>query len=160
MKKILFTILMIALPLIGAMAQEKEERKGGKRFSHEEFRAKQREFITKHAELSIEEAEAFFPLFFELQKKKWELNRDSRKKFGKKRGEKLTDAECEALVHEFAEIKVRMSELEKEYTDKYLQVIPARKILEIQRAEEHFQRDMLKRMSERKDRKSREKEER
>lgn len=151
--------MLIALPLADAMAQKKEHRKGGKRFSHEEFRAKQREFITKHAALSSQEADAFFPLFFELQKKKWELNNASRKKFGKKRCEELTDKECEALVHEFAEMKVRMSELEKEYTDKYLQVIPARKILEIQRAEEHFQRDMLKRMSERRDKRPREKNE-
>ena len=71
MKKILLAsfILLIATMTVGA--QDNNKRKP--HFSPEEFQAKQRAYITEKAELSPEEAEAFFPLFFELQKKKFDL---------------------------------------------------------------------------------------
>lgn len=132
----------------GIQAQEQGERQKGKHeFSHEEFQSKQKEFIAKHANLSPEECEGFFPLFFELQKNKWLINREARKKVGMKRGEQCTDEQCQQLVNEFADAKIKIAELEKEYIGKYLKVIPARKIMEVQRAEDMFQRDMLKKMS-------------
>ena len=45
--------------------------------SREEFRAKQKEFITEQAGLSKKEAAKFFPVYFELQDKKKKLNDES-----------------------------------------------------------------------------------
>ena len=62
---LLFTFLM-CLPL---SAQKK-----GK-YTKEEFRAKKQAYMTEKAGLTEEEAENFFPLYFELQNKKKESNK-------------------------------------------------------------------------------------
>ena len=49
------------------------------------------------------------------------------------------------------ETEEKIAELEKEYIEKYLKAIPAKKILGVQRAEDNFQKYMLKRMWDRGD---------
>lgn len=145
--KRLFQLLVIVLCTVTVTtAQEKKERNNRKKFSHQEFQARQKAFITEHAKLTPQEAEAFFPLFFELQKKKWEINKDARDKANLKRGEKPSEEKCTLMINEFADAKVKIAQLEKEYIALYLKVIPACKIMHVQRAEERFQREMLKKM--------------
>ena len=50
----------------------------GQQFSPEEFRARQQKFLTEKSGLTEEEAEKFFPLYFELQQKKNEINANAR----------------------------------------------------------------------------------
>ena len=117
-------------------------------FSPEEFQAKQKAYITEKAGLSPEEAETFFPLFFELQKKKFELERNARKDFRKQRGEQMSEEECRKFVYNMADVKIEIAKLEREYADKYLEVIPASKVRRVQHAENSFQRDLMKKMME------------
>ena len=145
MKKILFASLLMLFTTLTASAQQQ----GGKpHFSPEEFQAKQRAYITEKAELSPEEADAFFPLFFELQKKKFELERNARKDFRKQRGEQMSEEECRAFVYNMADVKIEIAKLEREYTDKYLNVLTPCKVRSVQHAEGSFQRDLMKKMME------------
>ena len=146
MKKILFASLLLLLTAVTASAQERPMNKP--HFSPEEFQAKQRTYITEKAGLTPEEAEAFFPLFFELQKKKFELERNVRKEFKKERGEQMTEEECRDFVYKMADTKIEIAKLEREYTDKYLQVLPPCKLRRVQHAEGMFQRDLMKKMTE------------
>ncbi len=143
MKKILLIIALVCCSITYVAAQPQPK----KHFTHEEFCQKQKEFITKHAKLTPEEAEKFFPLFFELQKSKWEINRETRKKVKKECGEELTAEEYSELVNEMADAKIKIAKLEKSYIEKYLKIIPARKILDVQRAEDRFQREMIRNMA-------------
>lgn len=143
MKKILLILPFILLATT-VMAQEQNKKR---RFSPEEFQAKQKEFITGKAELSQSEAEAFFPIFFELQKKKFEIERNARKSINRKRGEKMTEEQCRKLVNNVAEAKIKVAALEKEYIEKYLKVISPCKLLKIQHAEGEFQRELMKKIT-------------
>ena len=107
--------LLLLITTMTAGAQEKNRKP---HFSPEEFQAKQRTYITEKAELSPEEADAFFPLFFELQKKKFDLERNARKDFWKQRGEQMTEDECRRFVYNIADVKIEIAKLEREYTDK------------------------------------------
>lgn len=138
MRKILFILLLFTSISISAQ----------KHFSPEEYRAKQQEYITKRAELTPDEAEKFFPIFFELQEKKWEINGEAWKQIPRNRDTEMTDEECEILINGLAEVKIKEAQLEKEYLAKYKAILPAKKILRIQQAEEGFQRDLLKKMIE------------
>ena len=151
MKRTIQILLMLLCTALAATAQEHNGRNGKKMFSHQEFQEQQKTFITMHAKLTPEEADAFFPLFFELQKKKRELNKDLRNKSNPKHNATQSEEECAANVNKLAETRVKIAELEKEYTLLYLKVLPASKILNVQYAEEHFQREMLKGMCNRKD---------
>ncbi len=151
MKKILFTliaILSIIAPTVAQDASSTPER-SKKRFSLQEFQERQRNFITIDAKLTQEEADAFFPIFFELQKKKWLINKEARDKVNAKYGKEHSEDKCLLIVNEFADAKIKIAELEKEYIKKYLKVLPASKILGIQRAEEHFQKETIRQMWER-----------
>ena len=119
-------------------------------FSREEYKNKQKEFIIKQAKLTTDESEAFFPIFFELQKKKHAINSEAHKKVGIKKGEETTEEQYILLVNEYAEAKIRIAELEKEYIAKYLKIIPAKKVLSVQRAEGQFQKEILKQMTNKK----------
>lgn len=138
-------VLAIAMPF-GATAQENRLDNRRRHFSPEEFQKHQREYITSKAGLTHEEADAFFPLFFELQKKKFALEHEARKSIKKERGEKMNEGQCREFVNKMSDVKIEIAKLEKEYTAKYLEVIPACKLLGVQHAETTFQRDLMKRM--------------
>ena len=133
---------------LAAITASAQDNKRKPHFSPEEFQAKQRAYITEKAELTTEEADAFFPLFFELQKKKFELERNARKDFRKQRGEQMSEEECRAFVYNMADVKIEIAKLEREYTDKYLQVLTPCKVRRVQYAEGSFQRDLMKKMTE------------
>ena len=151
MKKILFTfaIALFAATSITAQENAQQKKEGRRHFSPEEFQTRQREYITEKAQLTTEEAQAFFPLFFELQKKKFTLERDARKSINMKRGEKMSEEQCRQLVDRMGDVKIEIAKLEKEYSIKYLKVLPACKLMRIQHAEISFQRDLMKRMTQR-----------
>ena len=153
MKKILFASLLMLFTILTANAQQQGRKP---HFSPEEFQAKQRTYITEKAGLSPEEADAFFPLFFELQKKKFELERNARKDFKRQRNEQMSEEECRKFVYNMADVKIEVAKLEREYTDKYLQVLSPCKVRRVQFAEGSFQRDLMKKMTERRDKAQRE----
>ena len=144
MKKFIFASLLLLITIMTAGAQENNRKP---HFSPEEFQAKQRAYITEKAELSPEEAEAFFPLFFELQKKKFDLERGARKDFRKQRGEQMTEEECRNFVYKMADTKIEIAKLEREYTDKYLKVLNPCKLHKVIHAEGAFQRHLMKEMT-------------
>ena len=146
MKKIL-TTLTIALALIGtATAQEHHGPGERKHFSPEEFQAKQRAHITEKAELTPEEADKFFPLYFELQKKRFEMEREARKSLNFKPGKEMTDEQCRKYIYNMADVKIYIAKLEKEYIEKYLKIISPCKLNRIEFAEKTFQRELMKKM--------------
>lgn len=146
MKKHLFISLLLFVAALSAGAQENQNKRP--HFSPEEFQARQRAYITEKAELTTEEADAFFPLFFELQKQKFDLERGARKEFRKERNAQLSEEECRQFVYNMADVKIEIAKLEREYTDKYLDVLPPSKVRRVQHAEASFQRDLMKKMTE------------
>lgn len=148
MKRAIITLSLIIVTILATHAQEKQGQQGGRRrFSPEQFQAKQRSYIIEKARLTQEEADAFFPLFFELQKEKFRIEREARSKVIKERGQRLTDEQCKELLMNNADARIKIAELEKEYITKYLKAVSAKKLLDIQRAERSFQNHMLKSLS-------------
>ncbi len=146
MRKVIFAAILAMITMNAATAQEQKKPQERKRFSHEEYQEKQRSYITEKAHLTEGEAEAFFPLFFELQKKKFEIERNVRKGIKRERGEKMTEEQCREFVYRMADSKIEIAKLEREYTDKYLKVVSPCKLQRIQYAEHSFQRDLMEKM--------------
>ena len=149
MKKIFITLAVVLLTSIGATAQENNpgNKERGPRFSPEQFQAKQREYITTRAKLTPEEADAFFPIYFELQKEKFRIEREARTKVVKERGQKFTDSQLEELLNNNADARIAIAQMEKQYIAKYLKAVSPKKLLDIQRAENSFQSHMIKSMA-------------
>lgn len=127
-----------------AQNPDREKRKA----EFEKFKEKRVEFISKAMDLNSEEAKAFWPLCNELQEKKFETNRQYKKALrefykAKKEGKKYTEEDYKKIVNLSIETKVKEAQLEKEYINKFLSVIPAEKVFLYQEAEQQFARKML-----------------
>ena len=142
-----FATFAIAFTLITvATAQEHRGPGGPRHFSPEEFKAKQRSYLTEKAGLTPDEVAKFFPLYFELQKKRFEMEHEIRKNVNFKPGKEMGDNECRKLIYEMADVKIEIAKLEKQYIEKFLKVIPPCKLNKIEHAEKSFQRDLMKKM--------------
>jgi len=113
-------------------------------FSASEYARQQRDFFTKNAELTQDEADAFFPLYNELQQKKRELSREARRFMREAAGPGASDEQSLKAIDTQAEINIKIAELEKEYLQKFKEVLPATKILKVQNAQEQFNSQILK----------------
>ena len=142
MKK-LITILFILCFGITLWAQQK----GQPRLTPQEFRSKQEAFITKKAELTKNEATKFFPMFFELQDKKKELNDKVWELIKKGKNPETTEAQYESIIDEVLDSRLKADELEKEYYKRFKKILSAKKIYKIQHAEMRFHRELLKGMN-------------
>ena len=114
-------------------------------FSPTEYWQQQKKFFIEKASLTEDEANAFFPLYNELQQKKREINREIRRNMmHPEGGAELTEEQSLKAIDAKAEANIRIAELEKEYLKKFKEVLPASKILKVQNAEEQFNSQILK----------------
>lgn len=132
--------------LIVVAQQPQGQRPERPRMTPEEYQAKQKEFITRHAELTEEESAAFFPLYFELQGKKHEANRRAWKQMRAVPPQQRTEEECDSIINVMADVKIECATLEKEYLTKFKAILPAKKLMRVQMAEDRFQRELLRGM--------------
>lgn len=114
--------------------------------SREEFRAKQKAFITEQAGLTKEEAAKFFPMYFELQDKKKKLNDEAWNLMRKGRDEKTTEAQYEEINEKVADNRIAADQLDKSYLNRFKKILSSKKIYLVQRAEMRFHREMIKGM--------------
>ena len=133
-----------AIILISSSVQAQSNNVRRPHMTAEEFQTKQKEFIIHHAELTNEESAVFFPLYFELQSKKHEINGRAWKKVRSERPHERTEEECNEMIDALADVKIECAMLEKEYLAKFKKILPAKKLMRVQMAENRFQREILK----------------
>lgn len=109
-----------------------------------EFRAKQKAFIAERAGLSKEEAAKFFPVYFELQDRKKQLNDEAWKLLRSGRDEKTTEAQYEEILEGVYDARIASDRLDKTYFEKFKKILPCKKIYLVQKAEMRFHRELLK----------------
>ena len=133
-----FILLMACLFFLPASAQKKDK------CNETEFRAKKQAYMAKRANLTQEETEKFFPLYFEFQDKKKEINKGA---WGKaKNGIKpeTSEEQYEDIIDNFFDEQERIARLEKEYIKRYREILSNKKIYMLYWAEIKFSRNMLK----------------
>ena len=115
----------------------------------QDFEKSKQEFIIKEADLSKEEAENFFPLNVELQKKKLELHRKYQEgmKQAKETGD-ISEEEYKKLIDNNLDIKMKEAELDKHYSDKFNKLMSPQKLFKAQQAERTFLQEELRKYRE------------
>jgi len=139
LKKIVLPVLLFFLPL-AAMAQP------GK--GKEKIEAMRVAFITKRLDLTVTEAQAFWPLYNQYQQKKEDLRTSMgvlRKK-AEKNYEGLSDKEIDALIEEELAIKQKELDAQKEFNKKIKSVLPVKKVGMLYKAEEDFKMELIKQL--------------
>lgn len=145
MKRALIWIVVLAFaPLVWAT--------GGcnQRLSKEEFRARQQAYITEKAGLTAAEAEDFFPLYFELQDRKHQLNDEAWKLMREGKKEGVTEARYDEIMESVYDARIAADRLEKSYYGKFKKILSSKKIYLVQQAEMRFHRELLRQAGRRK----------
>lgn len=105
-----------------------------------DYEKRKTEYIIKEAGLTEEEALKFFPVFNELNKKKFTLHKGHREIIEKiKSGsESISNEEYKKMLEQDANVKLKEAELDKEYSVKLENVLSPEKIYRAQQAERKF----------------------
>ena len=108
MKRKLYILTLMALCCLTGIHAQKGH------FSKEEFRSRQQAFITEKAGLNAQEAARFFPLYFELQDKKQEQNKEAWQKMRKGKDPNTTETEYAKIVEDVIRARIATDQLELE----------------------------------------------
>ena len=134
-KTIIFLLSAITLSIFSFSLRAQD-----RKMNVEDFEKRKQAYVKEKAALTDEEAQRYFPLNSELNRKKFELNRQHRQKLEKarKNNQKISDEEYRQIIENDVELKVKEAELEKEYSDKFDKVLSPEKLFKAQQAEKTF----------------------
>ncbi len=154
MKTLLHRILLGALlmaPALSGVAQDDElplipeERL-------KEIKAQKTAYITSKMELTPEEAQVFWPVYNQYDKELEALRKERREANKAVRGAgELTEAEAAAAIDKDLAAQQKELDLRKKYSSEFRKALNARKTLMLGRAERDFNRELLKRLRDRRD---------
>ena len=118
MKK-LIPFLILALSFVSAFSasanDNKDERTKARKEKWEQFRQEKNAFYVKTMELTDEQASQFIPLFEEMEKKKFEANREVRHEARAIiNGSNITDEQYKAAADRAASLHAKEADIEKE----------------------------------------------
>lgn len=143
--KSLITFLLGFMLLVPAMAQEVEDQVKDPK-AQEKIRAARIAYITEKLGLTPAEAEKFWPIYNEFDQKRKELklqNKDLRKNPDPA---KANDADEKAVLARQHQLRQKELDLEKDYSNRLLNVVSAKKVMALSRTEKDFRNLLLKRM--------------
>jgi hypothetical protein len=115
--------------------------------SPDEFKSRQKVFIEQKAELTKQESDKFFPVYFEYWNKKKEFNEQIIQVVHRGKNENIGETQYKEIIEEVHKLRVAQNELDEEYYGKFQKILSYRKIYLVQKAEMHFNRELLKNMN-------------
>ena len=146
MKKIISTLAIALVCSAAVFAQNKEAKKAAKNDFREKMRSEQVAFITSELNLTEAEAQAFWPVYNDIQAQK-------REAFGKsfeamKALKEAVDngSDTKKLLDEYLKAKKAVDEIEYDAPAKYAKVLPAEKVAKLILSEEHFRHKQIGRL--------------
>lgn len=143
MKKIFLISAILFVALITATAQE---RRGPSPEMFEKIKAEKISFFTGKLDLTPSEAQAFWPVYNEFEKKRFDLQRQIHEfeRMPEEKYKTLSEAEIEKLTNNYLASFETEANLIKEYHQKFLKVLPKMKVLMIYRTENEFRSHLIR----------------
>lgn len=142
-----FILFLIAVLTIGCL---QAQRTGGsdnrRKFSPEDFKRKMETFITKHAGLTQQEGQSFYPLLHEMLEKQHKFM-DRQRDLMRKGKDDLSEDEYEKIIEEVTALEIENKKIEKSYYKKFHTVLSWKKIHKVRHALFEFNMEALKRFS-------------
>ena len=145
MKKTL--VFGLLLSTAAGMAQPKMGDRAEIEKKKEKIEAIKVAYISEELELTVAESQAFWPVYNELQSKEQELREKQRANFmSLKKDEEISEKELETMIYKMSDIHIAIEELRKSYLDDFIDILGAKKMLQLMKAEKEFGRRMMERM--------------
>lgn len=132
-------ILFFALP---TMARDLTQGK----FDFDKFKAEKVAFITDAINLTPAEAQVFWPVYNEFEKKRWDLSKERRELDQSLRQgvKEMTDKEYIDLSRKITSLQAQESKLAEEYNEQFLKILPPKKVVNLYVAELNFRNQLLR----------------
>ena len=138
---ILSIIAIIAIGTSIVSAQNTEERQ---RRWMSDMREYKNEFLTREMELSQEQQDKFFPLYSAMEDEVYQLNKESRELERKvSSADNVSGLEYEATAKAMLDVKDKEAKIEATYFEKFKEILSAKQLFLLKRAETRFSRNML-----------------
>jgi hypothetical protein len=136
-------LITIGMFLIsGAVMGQKEQGRFEEAMTR--MKAERVSFLTDKLQLSVEEAEKFWPVYNEYISKREEMMWGKREKMPRNFDPgQLSDEEMNKMLNDILDQEIKLAELKKEYFIRLKEVLPIRKVLKLQRVEQEFMNHML-----------------
>ncbi len=109
-------------------------------------------YITRALDLTPEEAQQFWPLYNEYQDKLESIRKERRAATMDKwrKDQNMSDAEIVEALDKYLDYNQKELDLQKEYIEKFKQVLPVKKVAQLIVAEERFKLVLLEELRKRK----------
>lgn len=155
MKRLAFLVFTCVLTF-GLYAQDKSNNQDELRKQRwEDMKAKRAAYYTEQIELTSQEAQLFWPVFNELQDKKWKLDLQMSAQFrnGKKDDLGRPILDFAKVNDELIRIKVQKANLDKIYHERFKKILSPEKLFHYYGAERDWANKLLKDLEKRGDKK-------
>ncbi|MFP4093591.1 MAG: hypothetical protein ACLFUB_03830 [Cyclobacteriaceae bacterium] len=150
MKNIFRSSTLLVLVLLVSSATFAQGGPGGQnRPGREKLESARIALITQRLNLSPEAAQKFWPIYNQLKEKEESLIREEMQMRRQPDVAQLSDAEAEARLEQYFQLKEDQLALEQQAAREYQQVLTARQVLQLFKAEAEFRRMILDKMGER-----------
>lgn len=138
-------ILMISMLLFSAISFAQD---GNMRQKKAQIRSMKVAFITTEVALTANEAEKFWPIYNMYDNKQFELRQQKLRAYQKRLDDavidKMTDTEAGVLLSQIENTEQELYELRRKYNANLKNVLSPLKILKLKKAEEDFNRNLLR----------------
>ncbi len=141
MKNIIILLLGF-LVMTSAIAQEEEIATADSK-AQEKIKAARIAYITERLGLTPDEAEKFWPVYREFSMKRQELKKQFKENRKNPDPNKTLEQNEKESIELGLNLKQRELDLEKEYSGKLLNVVPAQKVMALRKAEDDFRRILI-----------------
>ncbi len=112
----------------------------------EKIKAEKISFFTSKLDLTPTEAQAFWPVYNEFEKKRFDIQRQIHdfERMPDEDYAKLTESEIVKMTNNYIESFEIEANLRKEYHQKFLKLLPQKKVLLMYRTENEFRGHMIR----------------
>lgn len=113
---------------------------------YEKIRAQKISFFTEKLSLTPAEAQVFWPVYNEFEKKRFEIQRQKHdfERMPGDKYDKLSDSEIEKLTSNYIDSFEKEAMLLKEYNKQFIKVLPKKKVLLLYRTENEFRGHLIR----------------
>lgn len=144
MRNFLIVIIAMVSLSVNCFADEQQDRR---RFSPQEFIQKRNEFIANKAGLTAKEASSLFPIYQEIEKKKFEYDRKIGKLMHDGKNPNISEKDAQRILSEIDKLQLEKAKLDNTFHQKGRKVVSAQKILRVMQDDWEFSRHILRQMS-------------
>lgn len=143
MKRLLIIAIVSVFTTSSLFAQD---RKGPSPEMFEKIKAEKISFFTSKLDLTPSEAQTFWPVYNEFEKKRFDIQRQIHD-FERMPDEKfasLSESQLEKLTNEYIESFEQQASLIKEYNKQFMKILPKKKVLLMYRTENEFRSHLIR----------------